>query len=101
MAKRRKPAMGGVIELTEAQWARLYQRLAQDYEDEPSVILIRAKMRAVLGFTVRRHRVRDPRHQGMQPGWYHEWICLDFYDEAKKTMFLLKYSDWIKDEKHR
>jgi hypothetical protein len=95
MAKRRKPVMCGVIELTEAQWARLYQRLAQDYKDEPSVILIRAKMRRVLGFTVRRHRVRDPRHQGMQPGWYHEWICLDFFDPALETWFRLKYAEYI------
>ena len=95
MAKRRKPVMCGVIELTEAQWARLYQRLAQDYKDEPSVILIRAKMRAVLGFTVRRHRVRDPRHQGMQPGWYHEWICLDFFDAGLETWFRLKYAEYI------
>jgi hypothetical protein len=95
MAKRRKPVMCGVIELTEAQWARLYQRLAQDYKDEPSVILIRAKMRAVLGFTVRRHRVRDPRHQGMQPGWYHEWMLLDFFDAGLETWFRLKYAEYI------
>jgi hypothetical protein len=95
MAKRRKPVMCGVIELTEAQWARLYQRLAQDYKDEPSVILIRAKMRAVLGFTVRRHRVRDPRHQGMQPGWYHEWMFLDFFDAGLEIWFRLKYAEYI------
>jgi hypothetical protein len=87
------------LRLTEQQWEKISAHLSQNYPN--SVMLTRWKMRAVLGFTVRRHRVRDPRHQGMQPGWYHEWICLDFYDEAKKTMFLLKYSDWIKDEKHR
>ena len=95
MAKHNKSDMGGMIEITEAQWARLHQRLAQDYHDEPSVILIRAKMRQVLGFTVRRHSVRDTLHQGMQPGWYHRHICLDFFDAGLETWFRLKYAEYI------
>ncbi len=102
MAKRRKPVMCGVIELTEAQWARLYQRLAQDYKDEPSVILIRGKMRRVLGFTVRHHQERRDMRQiagefGM-PDYgvmIKDWICLDFFDPALETWFRLKYAEYI------
>ena len=42
-----------------------------------------------LGFTVRRHVDYNDRHEEMYPG--PETIHLDFYDEASRTMFLLKY----------
>jgi len=66
-------------------WAKLHTQLARD--NPPSVILIREKMREVLGFTARNHYYWDP---GMVNK--NEYIILDFFDEKKKTMFLLKYS---------
>jgi len=58
------------------------------------VLLIREKMKKVLGFTSRRH------HYFNQEDDYVEEIHLDFYDEPKRTMFLLKYSEFL-NEAHR
>ena len=69
-------------------WAKLHTQLARD--NPPSVILIREKMREVLGFTARNHHLWEP---GMVNK--NEYIILDFFDEKKKTMFLLKYSNFI------
>lgn len=75
------------ILLTEAQWADIHHRLAREYADRPSVMIIRSAMRQELGFTVRRYRsepYQDARYQETK-------ICLDFYDDVKKTLFVLKY----------
>ncbi len=78
--------------LTEAQWAVLHQKLSKD--NHSSVMLIRTKMRHVLGFTVRRHTewILDPGAKHRHPA---HSICLDFYNEPKRTMFLLKYSEYL------
>lgn len=78
------------IVLTEHNWLKLKYHLLQT--QPKSVMLTRWKMREVLGFTDRRHR------EFYSTTGYQTVICLDFYDEAKKTFFLLKYSDWIRDE---
>jgi hypothetical protein len=74
-------------------WADLHCQLAKD--NPSSVILIRERMKAVLGFTVRRHRewIMDPGYDGY--GNYKETIHLDFYDEPKRIFFLLKYGDYL------
>jgi hypothetical protein len=85
------------IVLSEQNWAKLRFHLM---ETQPkSVMLTRWKMREVLGFTDRLHTewVEKPDSEGYQRRQVH----LDFFDEAKKTMFLLKYSDWIKSEDSR
>jgi hypothetical protein len=75
------------LTLNPSQWEKLKNRLRSDYS--PSVILIRDKMRNTLGFVDREHR------------WYTEQrgyqtqICLDFYNEPKRTMFMLKYSEYL------
>ena len=46
-------------------------------------------MREVLGFTDREHQWWDPRTG------YMTQICLDFYNEPKRTMFMLKYSEYL------
>lgn len=71
------------LPITEKKWHEIYQKLASEHP--PSVLLIRAKMRRVLGFTVRRHR-----------NWCavdgHYWqLYLDFFDEKSMTYFMLKY----------
>ena len=65
----------------------LRERLTEDYGR--SVMLIRSRMRDKLGFTDREHRWWEERKG------YQTHICLDFYDEPKRTMFLLKYSEYL------
>ena len=77
------------IVLTHGQWAVLQLRLKADYP--PSTLLIREKTKTKLGFVVREHNFYDTTKGGM----YRNKICLDFYDEPKRTMFLLKYSSYI------
>lgn len=78
--------------------------------------MLRNKMKQVLGFTVREHSGYRPRTQKeledydcSDVEWYdnekdrkfhrenkHEHaICLDFYNDRKYTMFLLKYSEFL------
>lgn len=71
-------------------WPKIYNQLAKDYP--PSVIIIREKMRSVLGFTTRRYKQWEG---GMV--LYHEYLVLDFYDKKKKSMFLLRYSHLLTD----
>lgn len=78
------------IKLDEYTWSQIYNKIAKEYP--PSVLLIRDKMKSVLGFTARRHT--EWKHNSST--LYTEPITiiyLDFVDEAKKTFFLLKYSD--------
>ncbi len=77
--------------LTQAQWLMLYSRLAKDYPH--SVLILRYKCKEVLGFT---------------PRIYTEWfdsepnscILLDWYNESKKTFFILKYSEYFGKDQH-
>ena len=90
------------------QWALILDKIKQ--REKPSVYLSREKMKNVLGFTVREHReyVKDPNYVRppldgewypvVELGWYegknaYHTICLDFYDEQKRTMFLLRYGN--------
>jgi hypothetical protein len=56
-------------------------------------------MKEVLGFTVRRHakwiKYDGEDHNYVPRHLYVEQIDLDFYNEPKRTMFLLRYSDII------
>ena len=90
--------MSKPIVLSEKAWLKIYNHIAKTYP--PSVLLIRDKMKAVLGFTVRRHeewidRYLESRDVGYGTTYRRETIHLDFYNEPKRTMFLLKYSDII------
>jgi hypothetical protein len=90
------------------QWDSILERIKQ--REKPSVYLSRSKMKEVLGFTVRDYReyVKDPDYvkrpddgewYNMEPaGWFEgkmnvRTIRLDFYDEQKRTMFLLRYGN--------
>ena len=73
------------IALTDAEWISVYNKLAKRYEHKPSVILIREKMKAELGFTVRKHR------SWSEKSGYCETIFLDFYSEEAATMFRMTY----------
>jgi hypothetical protein len=84
--------MSRPIVLSEAQWAKLHYKLSQDYPN--SVIIIREKMKSVLGFTVRRHKVWVTNKE-FDYGKLEEQIHLDFYNGPKMTMFMLKYSEFL------
>ena len=100
--------MSKPVVMSPAQWDSILQRIKQ--KERPSVYLSRDKMKSVLGFTVRNYHeyVNDPDHVkrpqddewfNMEPaGWFEgkihkHTVRLDFYDEQKRTMFLLKYGN--------
>lgn len=76
------------VKLQAKQWEKLQKHLKEEHPI--SVFAIRDKMRRVLGFTTRHA-------YGVLPNSHiHEPIVhLDFFDEPKKTMFLLKYGDYL------
>ena len=76
------------VVLTRDQWRLLREKLRNDYP--PSVMLMRSKMRDVLGFTDRSHTNWDTGNLETVTK-----IHLDFFDESKRTFFLLKYSEYI------
>ena len=102
------------IKLTTSQWKAIRAEL---YKEHPkTVFMIRDKMKQVLGFSVREHSGYRPRtvkelddYDRSDNIWHetekdrkfhreniHEYaICLDFYNERKYTMFLLKFSELI------
>ncbi len=73
------------LRLTLDEWLRIYTDLHKHHPK--SVLMVRWKMKEVLGFTNREHKIWD--------GRFKTEIHLDFYSEPKRTMFLLKYSEWI------
>lgn len=100
--------MSKPIVMSPNQWHKVLELIKQ--REKPSVYLSREKMKTVLGFTVRDHReyVKDtdyvrPPDDGewfniVNLGWYEgktnvHTVRLDFYDEQKRTMFLLKYGN--------
>lgn len=66
---------------------KLRERLKEDYG--PSMLLIRSRMRDKLGFVDREHKQWD-HFKG-----FYTTICLDFYNDPKRTMFMLKYSEYL------
>jgi hypothetical protein len=90
--------MSKSIVLSEKAWLKIYNQIAKTYP--PSVLLIRNKMKEVLGFTSRTHQewinqevdIKDIRYNTKYPI---TTVHLDFYNEPKRTMFLLKYSEFL------
>ena len=93
--------MSRAIKLSKLQWEKLRAQLDQDYPK--SVIMVRWKMKEVLGFTAREHeewfdRNVSSREVGYSTQYRITNIHLDFYNESKRTMFLLKYSEYLQTE---
>lgn len=110
------------VRLTVTQWQAI---LAELHKEHPrTVFMVRDKMRRVLGFTAREHSgwVDKPKHEydyeyqkyiqrqstltkkndpftmlDIEPskGQSVFEIHLDFYSEGKRTMFLLKFSEYL------
>ena len=99
------------LKITVSQWQRIRAELHTEHPK--SVFMLKSKMRSVLGFTVREHnewiesKAVDSTHDWLDTGQdptyknkYHEHsIRLDFYSERKYTMFLLKFSEYMKADK--
>jgi hypothetical protein len=82
--------MSKPIILTQDKWYKLKNRLTDDYS--PSVMMLSYKTKDRLGFTVREHR------EWTEQRGYIVDIRLDFYNEPKRTMFLLKYSEYLEKD---
>lgn len=78
--------------ITHKQWTTLKERINNDYP--PSVRLVREKMKRVLGFTPRFYEEYD------ESTGRNIQIHLDFFDEHKRTMFLLKYTDYVTKDRN-
>lgn len=90
-----------MIRMPHRVWQDIMLILTQEYLDEPSVLLIRSKMRRVLGFTQRYHKewVETGRRENRQAyGFYQEYTVLDFYNESAKSWFLIKFADQLNDK---
>jgi len=70
--------MNKSVKLRPQNWNKISEKLRQDYP--LSVLAISWKTKEVLGFSVRSE---------------FDVVHLDFVDEKKKTLFLLKYSDYV------
>jgi hypothetical protein len=98
--------MSKPVVMSPKAWEGVLAKIKQ--KEKPSVYLSRTKMKEVLGFKVRDHReyVKDPDY--VRPIDNSDWfsihievwyegkmsvhtVRLDFYNEEKRTMFLLKY----------
>ena len=102
------------LKLTTRQWKLIREELHKEHPK--TVFMLRDKMKRVLGFTVREHTGYRPRTARELENYDHSdnirydtekdrkfhrenvhehAICLDFYNERKYTMFLLKFSELI------
>lgn len=81
-----------MIKLYPTQWDNIHACLKEEHP--ASVMLIRSRMREVLGFTVREHQewVEAGKAMDGRPYGHNQiWICLDFYNDAMESWFHLKY----------
>jgi len=96
------------LKITVNQWQRIREDLHTEHPK--SVFMLKDKMRKVLGFTVREHSEwvefnsttptpptwLETGQEGFYKNKHHEHsIRLDFYNERKYTMFMLKYSEYL------
>ena len=83
--------MAKTITLSLYNWHTLQEKIVEDYGR--TTLLISWRLRDTLGFTAREHidYNRDDWHNSTT-------IRLDFWDDAMQTMFLLKYSDYLKTQ---
>ncbi len=86
------------IKVSLKEWDMVLEHITTHHP--ASVRLVRAKMRAVLGFTSRTHQewVTFDHTGDRERKVLKEEVHLDFYSDSQRTMFLLKYSEWINKE---
>lgn len=74
-----------MITLERHVWSKIEDQLMEEYKEKPSIFLMRSVMKRELGFTVRKHNYW---HEDVQ---LRHTVYLDFFDEQKETIFILKY----------
>lgn len=85
------------IILTEKQWALIKAELYLRYNR--SVVDIRYRSKEVLGFTTRESMAPLGGDTTKRTNYFDRIrIHLDFYDDLKRTMFLLQFSEFLKYE---
>jgi hypothetical protein len=110
----KKETSVSTLKLTTRQWRNIRNELHKEHPR--TVMMLKSKMKSVLGFTVREHsgyRLRTAKeledydrsdniwHEAEKDRkFYREninehFIALDFYNDRKYTMFLLKFSELI------
>lgn len=86
------------LEFTRDEWIPIQQRLLQEHG--VATMSISWRCRRELGFTIRHHvrwvAVDNSPGLLVQPhtdklSYREDVICLDFYDEAMRTFFIMKY----------
>jgi hypothetical protein len=82
--------MSKPIVLSTGKWIRLKSKLLEDYPR--SVVLIRQRSKEVLGFVPREFEEWNTDSGDWQQK---RDVRLDFYNDSKRTMFLLKYSEYL------
>lgn len=80
------------IELKHTAWRKIREQLKAKHK--PSVILIRERMKAKLGYVDRDFRGIDPKSRSFK-----DCVYIDFYDEAKYTLFLMQFGSYM-DQKN-
>lgn len=83
--------MSKPIIIDQNNWDGLLDKLLCDYPK--STVLIREKRKKVIGFLERSYRWYDTKNH-----MYHNKIYLDFFDDGKKTFFMLKYGEFLEKE---
>jgi hypothetical protein len=81
------------VVLSVSQWQTIRAELQTEHPR--TVFMLRDKMKRVLGFTVREHNEWVIKPDG---GYGEHSIHLDFYSDRKYTMFLLKFSEYMKGD---
>lgn len=82
-------------QLTREKWLLLKAELEKKYP--LSIFAIREKTKKVLGFVPRDEKVWIPYPGYGENGAYKWVVTLDFFDEQKRTLFELKYSEYFHD----
>jgi hypothetical protein len=93
-----------MITMPHGVWQEIMLVLTQEYLNEPSVLLIRDKMRRTLGFTQRFHKEwveTGKRDNGQAYGFYQEYTVLDFYTESARSWFLIKFADQLNNDNNK
>lgn len=85
--------MSKPIEISFKNWGRLIDQLKKDYP--VSVLLIRDKTKDKLGFVPREYKDWD----SVNYKYNKNCIMLDFYSEKKRTFFIMKYSEYLDEQK--
>lgn len=79
------------VEISHKSWEKLKVRLKEDYP--LSAVITRSGMKKYMGVTVRDYRDFD--NETLK--YKKNCIMLDFYDDKKRTYFLMKYSGYFND----